>query len=619
MMTVRLRCLPPAAANAFGILALVLVLIPALVLGPACQRIPDEAAVSLRGWSLTADEVAAECARLRGPGAFDTLSVAERELFARALADREILLRLARQDGVTLERPEIRRGYRIDHERTLVREFLRHLRDRFRPAAEQEARLLPRLFRQAHIEQFIVSDAQRAEEAQRMLRAGGDFEATARRFSDVVAAGGSPAGAAPPGGASAGTAPAASVPQPKEVRVDDRHTPSQVIKAVLVDDPPGDGLLDPIRMPEATLFVRLLGFEPLAEASDSAWVEKASKALRSLVWMDRSAQWSDSLKRAAGLAFHSESYPLIAERFAALWDSIEGLRDENIAYDFLSIRAPLGRFAPEERERPLFDLWGRTRTVGEYLTSLDDVDLDHWPGSGPLAKTAQEIEGRIERLLITEEALRRGFAANPAFREALRPVEEKWTLDAYCAHATAEAGEPSPDSLAAAYQRHRNLFRFPEAVSFSVLSYPASDEARARRIHRRLVEGPAGLMAELGPSEAENHGAWYLPPTRPRDISLDPFRPEWADFWMAVRRMQPGEYALVLSAADSRWAIVRVEERRPERYRTIEEARPYLLSKIVNQEQNRIMEEILREQRRRMGLRIQRSRLAAWSAEAAVD
>ncbi len=579
-------------------------LAPALLafgLATGCGSAAEQAAVSMRDWSLTAEDVARACAEIRGPGVFDSMSVQRRVDFAQALADREILLRLARQENVTIDRRRERRGYRIDYEKTLIREFRSDLRRRFRPSKADEDRDLPRLLRAAETEQFLVIHRERAAQAAEALRGGRDFLQTAAAFSDV-----SP----PPG------RPAPPPVRSMRVRIDDRQAPGVILNEALLRDLPPGGVSGPIQMPEGTIFLRVLGYEPIAEASDTSWVRQAKQALANLLWVDRSRAWSDSLKQASGLASHPESYPLIAERFMAWWDSIESVRSEGFIIDALEFRPPTWRFTAEELARPVYDLRGRTHGIADYLSSLEEIDLEYWPGMTSQAKLAAQFDARIERILLADEAARRGFTEGDALQQALRRVEEKWMLESYFAHVTASVPDPGPDTLQAAFQRYRERLAYPEALSFNALVYPPAAEARAREIAGRLRSGPPGLLAEIGPAEATGHGAWHVARTQLRNVALGPIRPEFADLWPIAKGLQEGEYSELFRTSTGHWAIVRTVQRRPARDRTLAEARPFLVAKTKGVEQNRIMADILSREREVLGLVIRPELLQDWTPEA---
>ncbi len=555
----------------------------------------EDAAVSLRGWSMTAAEIASECDRVRGAGAFDSLDVAARVAFARTLADREILFRLAKSEQVAIA-GRAQRGYRAEHEKLLIRELLRDLRDRFHPDSLQEAREFPRLLRAARTEQFLVIDNGRAVQAENALREGRDFAEAAKEFCDVHSPGG---------------APAAPV-QSKVVRIDDRQAPVPLLKECLLRDLQPGSVGEPVRMPEGTVFVRVLGYEPLSEASDSSWLSQARRAFTNLLWIDRSREWSDSLKQAAGLATHPETYALIVERFAAMWDSLQAARAEGFPFDILSVRPPAWRFSRDELALPVYELRGRAFDVADYLAGLEEIDVEYWPGMVSGTKALEHFEARVERILLAEEANRRGIPSSLPFREALQMLVDKWLLEAYFGYVTASIPDPSPDSLAAAYQRYRSLLAFPEAVSFSLLSYPPSEEARAREILQRLRAASPDSLAAIGPREAQQRGAWFVARTQLRNVALGPFRPELADYWPVALELEEKQYSDVFRTSAGGWAFVRVEERRPARDRTMAEARPYLLVKTKGVEQNRAIERILERERLNMELLIRQEPLRDW-------
>jgi parvulin-like peptidyl-prolyl isomerase len=566
-----------------------------------CSSTPDNTVVAMKGWSLTADQVAAEYAHLLSPAVFDTLSAAKREGFARTLADREILVRLARKRSPEPTGSRAR-SYRVNAEKALQREYLAEMRSRFRVTPEQETRDLPRLCREARVNQLLVVNAEQAAKAAAALKAGRKFEEVAREYADAQ----SPPDQPPP-------------PPFRErtIRPDDRQAPSQLLKEALLRDLPLGAVTDPLKLPEGTVFLQVLEYRPIPQASDTAWAAQARRALKSLVWMDRSAQWIDSLRSASGLVFHPEVYPLMVERFGAFWDSIEGLRGQGIAYDFAGTRAPSWRLSEEDRARPVYEMWGRTHTLDDYFESLNGVDLDLWPTSSKLENVSKQLEARVGRLLVEGQAEKEGFVQSERMRSALAPIHEKWMLEEYYAVVTASVPEPGPDSLQAALERNRSWLRFPEALTFSVLAFPENREAAGRSVSAKLRDG--GSWEELAKAAAREHGAWYLPQSQPRDTGLGPFLPEWGDYWTAALRLPQDGVSELLRAGNGQWFLVRILERRPARDKTLAEARPVLVQRITGAAKDRIIERIIKEQRQKLRVRVWPELLAAWKRTGAVE
>ena len=577
------------------------VLLACAGLGTGCQQAPPDAVVAMRGWHVTLPRMVEEYERVNGIGSFDTTSTAGRERFARTLADREILLRLAAKRHDSLS-GRYARQFEVSREKALNREFLRSRRAAFQLSPEAEAENLPRLGRSARIRQTLITDAERAREAGEALQAGARFEEGARRYGDPLS----------PRVATMFDAPADRRWFERTVRVDDRRLPPRlIVEGLLRNLQPGE-TAGPTTTTEGYVILQLAGYEPIAEAADTAWVSRAREALHRLAYMNVFEAWSDSLRKASGLQFHQENYPLIRERFAAFWDSIEVLRREGRMFDFQGMRAPIWRFSTEEQARPLFDLWGRTRSVGEYLGSLNRIDLDFWPTVGEVEKIQGQIEGRCNRLLLEEEAVKLGFPERPEFSAVLAPLRERYLLEQYYDQLTAEIAPPTPEELKAEFARQGDAWRVPDLVSFSALTYPTTKEARARATLQKLRTGSPLLWLELAPAEAAADTAVrYVAATELLPVNQPPPFPEWTAFFRTARVMKAGEISDLIPATTGGLAIVRVADLRPARPMTLEEAGPELSRRMIDARKDEAIEQQLERERKRQGVKVHLDRLGA--------
>jgi hypothetical protein len=569
-----------------------------LLLG-GCQKAPPDAVVALRDFHLTLPQVAGIFEERNGAGSFDTASVATRERFVRTLADREILLRVARREVPNLTGRQARQ-YRVMHEKFLYREMLNHRRTNFKLPPAAVAENVPRLQRQARVRQFAIMDMPTAQEAARAIEAGSSFEALANRFASRT-------GASARGGAKAGAVAPKWVE--RTVRVDDRRVPPPlVVDALLRDLKPGS-LVGPTMTMEGYLVTQVLGYEPLPEATDSVWVDRAEHALEGLAYMNVYEVWMDSLKKSAGYGFHPEGYPIVQERFAAFWDSVDGLGRAGVRYDFQSAAAPVGGLTAERQATPLYDFYG-PRTVADYLQGLDSVDLDYWPTRGSAEKINRQIEARLNRLLLRHEAFRIGLNHSEGFRALMTPVEERLRLDELYERTTRDVPPPKPEEIAAEYARLGDTLQTPELISFSALTYPPGENARIQAVRERLRSGAPLLWLELAPAEAAaDTTVRYLPPTELLNTSLPPPEPGWTAYFRAARQLQAGEISEPIPATNGGLALVRVVDRRPPQRMSLEQATPPLQERLQEAARDRRVEEILRRDRKRLGLRVFADRL----------
>jgi hypothetical protein len=240
------------------------------------------------------------------------------------------------------------------------------------------------------------------------------------------------------------------------------------------------------------------------------------------------------------------------------------------------------------------------------------VDLDYWPTSGGMEKVGRQIEARLHRRLLQAAAEREGFERSEKFRTAVSPVEERLLLDQFYEETTRDVPPPAAEEIAAEHRRLADTLRTPDLLSFSALVYPPKAEGRARAALARLRGGPPLLWLELAPAEAaDDTTIRYVPATELLNSQLPPPDPRWTALFRSARSLAAGEISDVLPIADGGFAIVRVADRRPSHQMTLEEATPTLRTHLQQTARDRRIEDLLRRERKRLGLRVFTDRLKA--------
>ena len=575
-----------------------------LILGAmSCARQPADTAVHMKGWNLPASEVAREYDRVKGPGTFAGASLADRESFARTLADKEILLRFARRQYPRLDEAHAR-TYRAACEKELQREFFRVQRESFHLAPAEVARQLPLVSREARVRLVYLASRGALEQVRKDQQAGMSFEEIAGRYGRGASGRGALAASSPPESGS---------PRWREVtvRADDARPSYPLAAQALLRDLPEGGVSEPFETLMGVMVAQVVSYRPLPEASDSLYQDKAKKLLDAVGYMHYYQTWVDSLRTAARFAFHPQAYPIVTRHFAAFWDSVDAAETQGASIDREVLRPPLGRFSAEERNEPIYDLWGKTHTVGEYVTSLNDVALDYWPTKGSPERLAFQIEGRITRLLYAGEAAKTGLTRAPEMVRRFKLREEEALLDQFRNGLSAQKAAPSAEEIRAEYEKAPDRYLQPVGVSFSALRYPAGKDARVRAFLRRVrAAGSQGWM-ELAPQEHQaDSTVQFLPPTALMDAAGPAPSLALAPFMQAARGMEPGQVSEPIHSPTG-IGLVWVKEKRPQTQLSLEQVTPKIRARLEEAKKDSLVEAMLTEGRKTFGVTVYPARLGS--------
>jgi parvulin-like peptidyl-prolyl isomerase len=231
-------------------------------------------------------------------------------------------------------------------------------------------------------------------------------------------------------------------------------------------------------------------------------------------------------------------------------------------------------------------------------------------GEEPLAELRQAtLERLIDRLLLVEEAQRRGHKADPA---GIKAEEEKFLsrlprgtelarrvvagryrsqIAATARRTATGAGliedlqgqiQVSAAQVEEFYRQNPGRFRRPETVMADEILL--SDQAKARAARQRLLEGgsPDGVAREF---ETESRRMALIQGV------TDPARTS------AVWKLSPGEISGVVRIGELGYAVLKVVERQPAQTIPFEQVRPSIERALRNQEDRRLLGDLLKRLR----------------------
>lgn len=547
--------------------------------------LPEGAVASMDGWVLDEDGLAAEYDRVAQldarklaeasrqpvePASYLNATPQERLDFARLLLDKELLLRLARE--ACPEPDSIRqRRVRVLYEKRLVNGFLDFKRRSFRVSPEEGEQVVQALSRRVRVTRAEIPEANRALVQQEMV-SGGVFDEVARKY----AAGG----------------------RVEQAALDFREFSADMAGSIFLADLPAGRSFGPVEMRTGTFFFRVDGFEPFALADDPELRALANRMVDAIVFFPRNRAWVDSLQSAAQIGFHRENFPLVQRYFAAFWDSVETERLAGAAISYQSFRSPTWLVPADERDTPLYDLWGQTHSVHAFMRSLDDVDLDLWPTTGDLDRIAFKIEGRVIRLLWVEEAQKTGYTESAEFQHEAQQLEEKELLDQYRFRHLIPQLTFSDEDVRREYEDHPDLYRSTEQVAFGLLLFPPGREAEARAAYLQVKDADPLRWYEVGPVAAQEPGVVFEADTGLAEITQPLEHAEWAPFREIARQQEVGQLSDLISTPHG-FAIVRTNQLVPSRRLTFDESKTRALQNLQSVQVDSVIEAKLTEARER--------------------
>lgn len=530
--------------------AIALVLLLAGAVG--CDRGSEGTVVaSVDDFSLTLEQVSSEYDRVNGEGMWAQIPVEERAEFAALLLDKQMLLRLAREH---CPEPDSKRARleRILAEKTLARMCEEWRRERFPFSAEREAELVQLLDRAAKVRSCVIS-SDHMKEATEAVKANASFD-------EIVDLYGLPG-------------------RDGSVKVDTMNIAvgvagREAINIVLLADPSEGSVVGPIVTRLGPLVCEILSFDLIELDADPRIRDTAEMFALDYDYLPVQHAFFDSVRTAAGIEIHDEAVTVLRERFAGFWDSVRAIPD----FDLQTLRAPMWRFDETDRAVPAFEFFGETHTVGDFVASLNDVDLDSWPPLGEQERVRSMVEARVLRILVQEQAIKDGCDRDPEYLAALDRMREQQQLEQFRDRFLITQVEVPEERLQKQYDENPANYQTAEQMAFGMLTFPASEEARARELRKSLETGESwdeAARAEV----ARGTGVVFEPDTGLRSIRVPPAKPSWIPYRNLSSTLKTGEFSEVTRIGDS-FAIVRCNDRAPARPSTFEEARPAIFRTV---------------------------------------
>ncbi len=214
--------------------------------------------------------------------------------------------------------------------------------------------------------------------------------------------------------------------------------------------------------------------------------------VRGREWFGRTSQmrWREYLNEKYAWNYDFAHIGVLMRVFAAMHDSMRVCIQSGIETDWQELSTPVHRLLPEEAKLPLATWSGGTLTLGDYVSGLDEIDLDFWPTAGDSSTTSTQIMSRMRRWMEIQEAEASTTASDPDFLMACRLKRDELFIEQYeVKHAQVFAPEVSDAEVAAYWEAHTDRYLSRDLVGYAFMRFPAGNEDLAWRTYEHLQRG----------------------------------------------------------------------------------------------------------------------------------
>lgn len=444
------------------------VLLSAYLVGCGGEGPPAEDPVIIEAGDrqLTLGDVVSETERVKGDRWWEQVTHEDRMAFVDLLANKEVLVLNAMEqfDGEFTDRSQIiwNRWYekqaqtRFTQMRRAAIEVPQSVYDSVAALMQEERYLV----------QVVCDDESTARDIYTGVQAGGDFDAIAGDFEErmpervhFVTVG--------------------WVVQPKLA--------SPIAEALFALEEPGT-----ISEPFETLRYgwHIVRYDSLRTTGYTAEAPEV-RALTDPLYIGRQMRdFAHGIKDACDLSYHFENLDPMARAFAAMYDSMNAGRASSMALDWQALKPPVHRFSPEERALPLVEHAGGTMTIGEFVKSLERIDLDYWPTMTDSAMLTLKIKGRMDRWCRMREIEQTDLDQDPDFQRAQRLKRDELFLEQFeRTNIEMFNREVSEEQVRDYWNENRDRYVSRDLVGYGFIRFPMGTEDLAWRTYDQIQRG----------------------------------------------------------------------------------------------------------------------------------
>jgi parvulin-like peptidyl-prolyl isomerase len=440
-----------------------------------CARDADPVVISLDGESVRLSRIIAEYDRIHGPNHWANDAEEARREFVDLVAKKELLVRYTREylnnELPLRERMILNRWL----EKQVMQSHWRKVRDSLAAPEAFVDSLARAMQEERYTRQIVCRNETDAREIHARLAAGADFEQIGREYDTrdeqqerIVY------------GEIGWVSRPRIVPLIGDLVFDELTTPGQVGGPV---DMGRHGwqlvVLDSIRQRELA--------DVLPAARPFADEVSRNRQMRQLL---------TSLQEQYALEVVEENVGPVVRCFREMHDSLSAEKAAGVVVDYPGLEPPLHRFTAEERALPLVRWSGGEFTIGQFIETLYHIDLEYWPTVGDEQRIVNQIDYRLTRWMLGEEARRAGALEDPDLVARRRHKEDGLFLDAYYDRTLAVFRDAvSERDVQAYWQEHEGEYVAPDRVGYGFIRFPADRRDLAWQTYERIRGGTPWAQA----------------------------------------------------------------------------------------------------------------------------
>lgn len=522
---------------------------------------------------------------LNGAGSFDQLPLEDRKAFLSTIADKELLIRIAREETGGLKPPydrlarEASDGQLLDAFDRLV--LWPTVRDSVATMAMAEKMKKEILLHWLVTRSDSVSLAARQE-----VLAGMPFTDAVRKYSmdDSTRESG---GVLPWIG-------------PETLGI-------EFVKELILEERPAGYISEMRGTPRGFEFFEVQGYRALAPGVKENAVATYPELARLIRSYDRRNEFNDSLKTAHRFSLVPEAAAIVHRCMNAFWDSA-GVAGRNAPEFAAKFEPPFIAYDPQELAQTLYTSDGKDVTIREFLESLRTVPITMWPNARKLDTVRAQIERRVLTGWRMDMARAKGLDKTVEFAWRKKYEEEKQLLESFQKDAIAKQITITPEEIQAYYQANLERFRTFDRLRLSYIVF--AEDAEARRYQAKAaVSGDAWWGKYVSRFARTRKDLKVVTSSDVIDMT-QPFDPEIKAVCEWARDKKVLDVSPVLRTPEGKPIVAMVQMRTLPGIQSLESVSRAVHRTLEDERVNALIDEKLKDARERLKQRVYPERLA---------
>jgi peptidyl-prolyl cis-trans isomerase C len=538
------------------------------------------AVIELTDGRLTLDDLRAEFEMSNGPGSFRKADTETRRQFLDATADREVYVRIAREQLGNLDPAEIRRLDQLKGGRLLGLLDERVAAKVRADSVESERVARERLGREVQLLYFTDPADSVALRAYDEIARGRPFGDVARKY---------------------GKSPLMRDKGGEMDWVSAEKLGDDLVEEVFLRDRQPGYLTDLRRSRTGSEFIQIKGFRPLDIDGRPGLLQQ----LMAIVERSRRRQvltaYRDSLLQAHRVEVDPDAASALQRVMAAFGDSVSKTGPK-IGWRAAPSRPPVWRLDAASRTRPLLRVDGRDLSMEAFVQGLSQVPFQIWPSAPKPESFRHQIEFRILVDLRQEEARRLGLDRNPEYFAGIRIDEERMLREVFEGKLGREVSI-TPAEIREEYEKNKDTrYSQQEKMRISYLVFPTESEARVW-LQQARGQNYLWWQNEIGRFQATRSDIKGVSQSPEIDLT-QPLPETERPLIEKARDLNAGEILGDPVQMEGGWAAARVNDRQRAGYVPFERAEPRARSSLAKLKAQDKVSELMKEGKKRYHLKV---------------